>query len=215
MQYPQDRRGFGWRSMVAAGAAVALLSTAAGATAATLITGADVKNGSLTGADIKNSSLTGTDIKNSSLTGADIANNGIARADLAPAVRGSLLGGRIPSGTRVTGTYYFDVASTVGNDYAFTVQLPGKAGIPLTPDNVNFAPDSSPTTIDDDARCPADFADPNAPAGVVCIYPGGMTGDTENLNAFGMDDSTFAINWSDSATGPDAYVYVTWTYTAP
>jgi len=39
--------------------------------AATVITGKDVKNGSLTGKDVKNSSLTGGDVKNKSLTPSD------------------------------------------------------------------------------------------------------------------------------------------------
>ena len=41
------------------------------ATAATLITGAQIKNGSITGQDIKNSSVTGGDVKNGTLGSAD------------------------------------------------------------------------------------------------------------------------------------------------
>src|SRR5262245_58652129 len=41
------------------------------AVAATVITGKNVKNGSLTGKDVKNSSLTGTDVKDQSLGPAD------------------------------------------------------------------------------------------------------------------------------------------------
>ncbi|HYI35230.1 MAG TPA: hypothetical protein VEX39_01380 [Thermoleophilaceae bacterium] len=43
------------------------------ATAATLITGAKVKNGTLTGKDLKRSSLTGTQVKNGSLTASDLS----------------------------------------------------------------------------------------------------------------------------------------------
>ena len=39
--------------------------------AAVMVTGKNVKNGSLTGADVKNSSLTGGDVKNASLTPSD------------------------------------------------------------------------------------------------------------------------------------------------
>ena len=41
--------------------------------AATVITGKNVKNGSLTGKDVKNSSLTGGDVKNKSLTPSDFS----------------------------------------------------------------------------------------------------------------------------------------------
>ena len=42
------------------------------ATAATLITGAQIKNGSITGKDVKNSSVTGADVKNGALGSADL-----------------------------------------------------------------------------------------------------------------------------------------------
>lgn len=51
---------------------VALMVAAGGsATAATLITGAQIRNNSITGADVKSSSLSGSDIKNKSLSPAD------------------------------------------------------------------------------------------------------------------------------------------------
>ncbi|MEV4423254.1 hypothetical protein AB0L40_25255 [Patulibacter sp. NPDC049589] len=43
------------------------------ATAAKLITGAQIKNSSVTGADLKNSSVTGADVKNRSLTASDLS----------------------------------------------------------------------------------------------------------------------------------------------
>jgi hypothetical protein len=54
------------RALVACIALFALL--AGGATAAKLVTGKNVKNGSLTGSDVKNGSLTGKDIKRGSVT---------------------------------------------------------------------------------------------------------------------------------------------------
>ena len=47
------------------------LGMTAGATAATLITGKQVKNSSLTGVDVRNRSLTGADVKDKSLTPRD------------------------------------------------------------------------------------------------------------------------------------------------
>src|SRR4051794_27118217 len=52
--------------------------------AALVITGGNVRNGSLTGADVKNASLTGTDVRNNKLTGRDVT---------------SLSGGDVKNGT--------------------------------------------------------------------------------------------------------------------
>ncbi len=53
---------------------VALFAAVGGtATAATVITGANIKNGSVTGADVKNSSLTGADVKNRSIGTSDLS----------------------------------------------------------------------------------------------------------------------------------------------
>jgi hypothetical protein len=57
--------------LVAVGAVV--LACGGSATAASLITGSQVKNGTLTGADVKDSSLRGVDIKNRSLTTSDLS----------------------------------------------------------------------------------------------------------------------------------------------
>jgi hypothetical protein len=68
----------------------ALLVGGGTAVASSLITGADIKNGSLTGADIKNGSLTGKDIKNRSITRADIKKATITESRLAQGVRAKL-----------------------------------------------------------------------------------------------------------------------------
>jgi hypothetical protein len=54
---------------------VALSGTA---TAATMISGKEIKNNTVTGADVKSSSLTGSDIKNRSLSAADLSAKAIA-----------------------------------------------------------------------------------------------------------------------------------------
>lgn len=64
-------------------AVIALFAALAGtATAASLITGKQIKNGTVTGADLRNSSVTGKDIRNSSLTGADVKNGTIRNGDV-------------------------------------------------------------------------------------------------------------------------------------
>jgi hypothetical protein len=62
--------------------AVVGLGSAGAAGAHSLITGHDIKNGSVTGTDIKNGSLHGSDIDNGSLTGKDIANHSLTHNDL-------------------------------------------------------------------------------------------------------------------------------------
>lgn len=51
-----------------------VLAGSTGAVARSLITGADVKDGTLTGKDVKNGSLTGTDVKRGSLSDSTLAN---------------------------------------------------------------------------------------------------------------------------------------------
>jgi hypothetical protein len=63
---------------------VAILVGAGGATAAQVITGAQIRNNSVTGKDVRNNSLTGRDVRNKSLTRRDF--------------RGSVRGPRGPQG---------------------------------------------------------------------------------------------------------------------
>ncbi|WP_134739597.1 hypothetical protein [Nocardioides sp. 503] len=74
-------------------AVVLLVAVAGGATAAKMITGKQIKNGTVTTKDVKNNNLTGKDVrdgtlaggdvKDNSLTGADVANGSVSAADLA------------------------------------------------------------------------------------------------------------------------------------
>ncbi len=67
---------------------VALLALVAslggGSYAAQLLTGKDIKNGSITGKDIKKNSVKGKQVKDKSLTGADLKDGSVAAGDLAP-----------------------------------------------------------------------------------------------------------------------------------
>ena len=68
-------------------ACVALLAALAGtATAAGLITGAQVQNGSLSGLDLRNGSVGGVDVTNGSLTTFDIRDHTLRAVDFAPGV---------------------------------------------------------------------------------------------------------------------------------
>ncbi len=64
-------------------AAVLLVAFAGGASAAKLITGKQIKDGTVTGADVKAGSLRGSDVKDGSLKGADVKDGSLGNADLA------------------------------------------------------------------------------------------------------------------------------------
>ncbi len=76
--------------------AVVLVSVAGSATAAKLITGKQIKDGSIASIDVRNNSLTGADVKSSSLTGGDVADGSLAGADVAD---GSLAGADVTDGS--------------------------------------------------------------------------------------------------------------------
>ncbi|MCW2999462.1 MAG: hypothetical protein JWN65_3011 [Solirubrobacterales bacterium] len=85
-------------SNVSAGIAVTSLFIALGgpAQAAGLITGSDIKNGTITSADIRDNAVTGSDIKNSSLKSTDVRDRSLLARDFAP--------GQLPKGdTGATG----------------------------------------------------------------------------------------------------------------
>ncbi len=69
-------------SGVAIGAAVVLIVTATTATAAALITSADIKDNTVQSKDLKNNNIASGDIKDATITSADIKNNVVASADI-------------------------------------------------------------------------------------------------------------------------------------
>ncbi|MCX6399199.1 MAG: hypothetical protein NTX33_04605 [Propionibacteriales bacterium] len=78
---------------VVAGAAVLVGLGATGATAARLITSADIKNSTIQSVDVAYNSLKGTDIANSSLTGVDLANGTVGLIDLSADAKSALAPG--------------------------------------------------------------------------------------------------------------------------
>jgi uncharacterized protein YjbI with pentapeptide repeats len=114
------------------------------------LTGAHLKNGSVTGADLKDGSVTGADVKDGSLTGADLADGTVGAADLEAAAQ-AVLDDRIPSGRTVTGVVYFDTSASGSGDYGVTVSLPARAHASLTNSIVNFRTDDSALYSPEDA----------------------------------------------------------------
>jgi hypothetical protein len=97
--------------------AVVALFVALGGTsyAALVITGRNVRNGSLTGADVKTNSLTGVDIKG--IHGADVANNSLTSADVAESKLG-----RVPSAKVADRAVSATTATSAANVNGLTVR---------------------------------------------------------------------------------------------
>jgi hypothetical protein len=72
-----------WGGPIAVGVILILVGAASGATAATMITGKQIKDNTVASVDIRDNALTSVDIKNGSVTGTDIQNGTIGRTDLA------------------------------------------------------------------------------------------------------------------------------------
>lgn len=69
------------------GVVLLVAGLAGGATAAKLITGKQIKNGTVTTADVKNESLRSADVRNGSLSGVDVKAGSLGADRLAPAAR--------------------------------------------------------------------------------------------------------------------------------
>jgi hypothetical protein len=80
----------GYASVVATLAVVLALGGPAYAGAKVLLTGNDIKDGSLTSRDVQNGTLTGRDMRNGSLTGLDVKNGSLKAADFNAHVLSSL-----------------------------------------------------------------------------------------------------------------------------
>ena len=72
-----------WGGLIGMVVVLVLAGAASGATAATLITGKQIKDNTVASVDIRNNDVTSVDIKKGSVTGADIENGTIGKADLA------------------------------------------------------------------------------------------------------------------------------------
>jgi hypothetical protein len=133
----------------------------------------------------------------------------------------------IPPGVTVTGvwghTMYVPGAELVN----VSIPLPARAPLDLADETVNFAPDSSDRTGDDDATCTGTPKAPTAPPGKVCLYLDyGMpefpsvglddiaVGSLEGFFNGGLDDTGFYLSWFQD-TDATVTLYISWAYTAP
>lgn len=98
-----------------------LLGTAGGAVGASLVTSAQIKNGTIRAVDIRTSTITGAKIKNSTLTSSDIKNRTILAKDVKKGVLtgalvkdGSFTGDELAEGS-VTGGHLADGSVTIAD----------------------------------------------------------------------------------------------------
>lgn len=86
---------------VSTGAAIVVALGATGATAARLITSADIKNETITTSDVKNGSLTGADVATGGITGTDLKDGSVVLNDLSPGTQSILRPKTGTSGVKV------------------------------------------------------------------------------------------------------------------
>ncbi len=151
------------------------------ATAAVLITGGSIKNGTIRGIDVRNGGLTGLDVKNNTLVGGDVRESTLGRVPAATnavsaqnaANAGTLdgldssnlvPGGVIPSGRTVTGAYgALGTADGAGDFRLSTFSFGGSLAV--DPSMSLISSGGAPTP-----SCPGSADDPQAAPGHLCVY---------------------------------------------
>lgn len=192
-----------------------LLSLGGTAAAAALISGAQIRDGSLTGADVGLGAkgVRSVDLRDGSLELADIA------APTRSQFRELEPNGLLRPGQTVTGTFGQSMyhVPNVGSDYRLSVMLPLPTSPVLGNASVNFAADANAATTDDDASCTGTLAAPTAPSGKVCLYPSFSFGvsSASGLALAQLGDRGFAVTWTSNSPASATLLYGSWAYTPP
>ncbi len=215
------------------------VASAGGATAASLvITGKQVKNGSLTGADIKDKSLTAKDIKGAAgpqgLQGAA----GVAGAAGPQGVPGSsIFDAAVPTGKTIRGIWGGEFTAGAANQrFIGSVSFPIAVPVALESATVRFGVQGvnglanatiqgATSDLRENAACAGNFRDPTAPAGVLCAYVREATVDNVEPNSgivsqvdnlVGSPASRYGFQWFYQSTiAGRSRLEGTWAYTAP
>lgn len=197
-----------------------------GMAATPLITGKQVKNGSLTGKDVKNNSLTGKDVKN--LTSGDVNDASLLAKDFKP---GQLPAGpqgtpgqrgpagpsgpfpdELPRSKTIRGLWgYFEGAATANQLslalYSFIFTLSA------APEPFYVAFGTTPP-----AECPGTVDDPRAQPGSLCVYERVSSNSSQSVcslgNCSGATKYGFMIS-ANAGTAGIAFARGTWAVTAP
>jgi len=170
------------------------------ATAATMITGWDIKNGTVTGLDVKESSL-------SKVPNADKL-DGLDASKLVP-------GGVVPKGVTIRGTYGISYPATGAQDEGVD-SLSFGASLTFAPDATVIASGEAPT-----AQCPGSWSNPMAAPGQLCVYER-LTGNAgerivmgATANQTGRADRFGAVVSIRSLQAGTTWSVGTWAVTAP
>ncbi|MFN8192732.1 MAG: hypothetical protein U0R80_00445 [Nocardioidaceae bacterium] len=142
-----------WGVPIAVMVVLVLAGAASGATAATLITGKQIKDNTVASVDIRDNSLASVDVRNGSVTGTDIENGTIGKADLAAGATWSdvVVDGHLLSPT-IPGTSLIDVDGTcVGYD-ARNTSVFGSITLPVGATITGFDATWLDQSADDDVQ---------------------------------------------------------------
>lgn len=208
-------------SGVASTLALAIALSTGGAYAAGQVKTSDLANNAVTSTKIKNGAVGSADLASNSVSSTKIKNGSIAAGDLQSGVNTVLRAGQpgapLRSGTKLTGSFYdYDKTGADGGYLVMNADFGGLTPSSLTDATVNFAPDSSDLTSDDDPTCTGSFVAPTAPAGKVCVYVGnisGLTGvDGETWSSSDVARRAFYVYGAKTANATFSF-YATWAYT--
>lgn len=235
-----DMKRMHWhRPQVTSAHAIAVLALVVGvtgsATAAALITGADIQDDTVSTKDIKDKNLKLKDFKPSErdkLKGEQGPPGppGPPGTPGTPGAAGPSAFGPPPPGTLVKGggvlNAYTSAGDTVLRDYA---PLPFTTSPALSredPRNLYFEPSTEAAAAEESAaRCTGNYTNPTPTAGTLCVYPVSTDNDNVTANQAQLYPGT-AIN-GDAAESNGFYVYVesaaagnmefryVWAYLAP
>ena len=211
------------------------------AAAVSLITGRNVKDGSLTGRDIRDGSIAGNDLESALTRGSrgpagsvgpagPVGEPGLRGPQGVAGVAGADPWDSIPSGQLVTGsqTLLLEAGPNSTTPFQLTIPLPARAPNPLTQDDVQFTTSLLASPANTDANCAGSDASP-APqrAGLVCIYPttvpaavnvvsGSAYGDIVPDRSSGVSIVWNALTSPSPSTNPSATGFsFVWAYRAP
>lgn len=227
--------------------ALLALSVAMGGTAyaALVITGNNVKDGSLRSADIADGlyGVQGRDVKNGSLGAIDLSaaarvalkGNAGATGPVGPTGAPGVTydpNAVVPSGTTLSGyesldTYRPSLNSPWSASYPFPLRLPTTPAVGTGTAGLNGLPSTAIQTKVKDSNenpaCAGNYANPTAPSGTLCLYligaPIGVKDNSFEVVAETVGQlgrSYFIRGFSpDTGAGDAIRVSFTWAYTAP
>jgi hypothetical protein len=213
------------RNAVAYAALFAAVTTG-GAYAADQLTSKDIAKSAVRAKHVKDGQLTTKDVRDASLLADDFANNQLPRGERGPqgpeGPRGapgepgtSAFADAVPSGATVTGFFGGQLPLATGKRTQFPVSLPIPAASSLGTSEVNFAPGSS-GALDIDPACTGTHHQPTAPAGRVCLYPGGASGVGAIEGVSGSSRHGFFVSVTSSGGNVDFVgMNGSWAYMAP